>query len=160
MATVVRNSSVVNECILMGDEQGLLIVEFRKWANFFQEQGWKTIPKILSYYHFEFDRDFPGTVLCKKTLHDASTSYTIGLLDEVALPISDSIFDEVWTGMSPERQQELFNDLREYCSPETQDILCLEPKKPLPKKKRGRPKLREVTNKDDPEPVADGEPQE
>jgi len=100
---------------------------------------WDKIPFITKYSHFTFEKGKPGYVLCKTSLHDEGELFLMGFIDDEIL-ITDPAYEEFSTGLPPERQDYLFEKIRDFCTPATKDIVCPRPPHYTEKKKRGRPK--------------------
>ena len=54
---VVRSSSVVNECQLVGSQTGNVIVLVRDWADFLSPK-FHRLTGIKKYHHFQFSTSF------------------------------------------------------------------------------------------------------
>lgn len=146
--------SKVNKAVITGTEKGEVLVPFFDWQGFFTGLGWKKISQISSYSHFTFTlNDNMGSVKCSNGIDDEGSNFLIGMLpSENEFPTQ--IYPE---GLTQARKKYLFEKIREYCSPETADLLCplptetvsehgdedeplAGPSEPPQKKKRGRPK--------------------
>lgn len=141
VANIVQMSSVVNKPVITANEKEELKIDFWKWTDFFFETlNWTKIPLITSYSHFEFNRKKPGVVTCFKSLEDEGIEFKIGFLDDKKnLSITDDQFADLSSGLTEERKEYLFKNIREFCSDESKDILCPRPAK-MTESKRGRPK--------------------
>ena len=84
----------------------------------------KKISHLKTYHHFRFDKAFPGTVFCKQYFSSEETAINIlqtdrnmpqaGLLPPVITP----------KGISHERAEYLFKEIREFCRPGTEDFVA------------------------------------
>ena len=101
------------------------IVPSRDWARFLSSH-FRRLDGIKQYHHFRFERDHPGVVFLKKTA-TADEEQRI-LLRGVWTP---SPVDKppciTPPGLSLERQQYLFDRIREYCRADTRDLVCPDP---------------------------------
>ena len=64
IARVVEESASVNVAEFVGLHNRTVRVPTFDWATY-PGQFYKNLPNIKSYYHFRFDKEFPGTVFCK-----------------------------------------------------------------------------------------------
>ena len=65
IARAVEESAIVNVAELVGLHNGTVRVPTYDWVTYLK-QYFKKLPKIKSYHHFRFDKDYPGTVFCKQ----------------------------------------------------------------------------------------------
>ena len=65
VGTCVEETASVNVADLVGLHDGTVLVSTYDWTNYLS-QFFKKLPKIKSYHHFRFHKDFPGTIFCKK----------------------------------------------------------------------------------------------
>ena len=91
-------------------------------------QYFKAIPGVSKMHHFTFSAQHPGTVLVKKTVDSSEASVTItkasadvSVLKSTMPPVIPP------TGLSPERQRYLYEQIREFVPPAFQDQLCPAP---------------------------------
>ena len=121
--TCVEESASVNVAELVGLHDGTVLVSTDDWTNYLS-QFFKKLPKIKSYHHFRFHKDFPGTIFCKKYWNS----------EEIAINIlrNDARFPEggqpppiiTPSGISRERAQYLFKEIREFCREGTENLLA------------------------------------
>ena len=89
----------------------------------------KPIPGILEYHHFRFKKQTPGIVYCQKRLGGPITQINIlkakiKIKDIPSKELPHIIKPE---GFSKDRQTYLYNDIRQFCKPGTEDLVV-----PLP----------------------------
>ena len=123
---VVRSSSVVNECQLLGSQMmGNVIVPLRDWADFLSPK-FRRLTGIKKCHHFQFSTSFPGVVKLKvhsgaveerQSLKDPTWTTAVTDLPPVIQP----------TGLSFERHQYLFEKIRDFCREDVQDLVCPDP---------------------------------
>ena len=123
IARVVEESAVVNAAELVGLHNGTVRVFTYDWVTYLQ-QYFKKLPQIKTYYHFRFDKDFPGTVFCKQ--HWFSEERAINLLrNENRLPQPGQLPAIVNPqGISRERAEYLYREIREFCRDGTENLVA------------------------------------
>ena len=128
IANCVSLSSSVNVPQLIGSIDGNTFVSTYNWSEHFEDRTIKTALKgITQMQHFRFHSSSPGTVFVKtasstkereiKLLKDTSWTPSANQLPPVVVP----------TGLSAERQQYLYDKIREFCPAEKQDSVCPKP---------------------------------
>ena len=102
--------------------------EWREWDTFINSL-FKAIPNITKYHHFRLDSDSPGIVHAKERIDSTETHVSIfkrGVsvrkVRNAGLPRSLSP-----AGLSQERQQYLYTQIRPFVRPDFQDITCPSP---------------------------------
>ena len=126
MVDVVNNSADVNIAQLVGTQDGKVLVPTYSWASFLGEH-FRKLPQIKSYHHFQFLASKPGVVTLKK-FSDSSTSTFKLLHDDDWTPTADELPPVIHPpGLSNARQWYLYNQIREFCSTGTQDLVCPRP---------------------------------
>ena len=60
----VKESATVNVAELVGLHNGTVLLPTYDWVTYLGHY-FKKLPRIKSYHHFCFHKDFPGTVFCK-----------------------------------------------------------------------------------------------
>ncbi len=125
IAEVVNKSTVsgVNVAQLVGDEQGNVTVPCKNWQLFLQDT-FKPLPGIKGFHHFRFSRAEPGVVFAK--LHSESEEQRFELAKKSIVfrglpPVIPS------PGLDRNRQQYLFNIIKDYCKERVKDLVCPEP---------------------------------
>ena len=126
IARAVEESASVNAAELVGLHSGSVRVSAYDWTTYLG-QYFKKLPKIKSYYHFRFHKDHPGTVFCKQ--HWYSEEQAIYLLrDQNNLPQADQMPPTVTPqGISRERSEYLYKEIREFCRDGTEDLVAPAP---------------------------------
>ncbi|CAH3013857.1 unnamed protein product [Porites evermanni] len=120
IAREVEDSATVNTAELAGLHNGTVLIPTYDWMSYL-DTFFKKIPDLKTYHHFRFDKAFPGTVFCKQYFSSEETAINIiktdrnmpqaGLLPPVITP----------KGISHERAEYLFKEIREFCYPGTED---------------------------------------
>ena len=68
IARAIEDSATVNTAELVGLHNGTVLIPTHDWMSYF-ETFFKKIPKLKSYHHFRFDKDFPGQCFVNSTGH-------------------------------------------------------------------------------------------
>lgn len=127
-AQLVESSSAagVNKAQLAGTHDGKVIVPVYNWSAFL-EQYFVRFPGIKKYHHFRFSKDEPGKMYFKQ--YNTSPEQSMLLLKNPAiLPLSAVLPPKVNPqGLSQERKQYLYRDIRQFCKPGTEDIVAPAP---------------------------------
>ena len=136
---VVEASAAVNHAQLVGSQDGEVIVQVYDWANHFHAPFKQTALKgIKSMHHLTFTSEKPGIVSVQES--STSPAKEINMLKSTSWkPTRHQLPDTVTpAGLPPERQQYLFEKIREFCPAECQDAVCPEPSTipPTPKRRR------------------------
>ena len=115
----VENSAAVNHAQLVGTQDGEILVATYDWAAFFDKKFKQTaLQGIKLIQHFRFDESFPGVVFTRSTSDEAEQKITM-LKDWTWVPSSTDLPLVVSpAGLSHERQQYLYEKIREFCRPE------------------------------------------
>ena len=79
IARAVEKSASVNVAKFVGLHNGTVRVPTFDWATYLG-QFYKELPNIKSYYHFRFDKEFPGTVFCKQYWFSEEKAFNLKLL--------------------------------------------------------------------------------
>ena len=130
IAKVVVSSAQVNELQLVGTQSGEIIIQTYDWT-------WvsdKKIPLITKHHHFKFYSSNPGTVTVKEYSDSQENVYALTHSTLIGLP--ETVHPR---GLSLERQWYLHDKIREFCSPETRDLVCPEPQTPKPRSSSAPP---------------------
>ena len=122
IARSVEESASVNVAELVGLHNGTVLIPTYDWftylGNFF-----KKLPNIKSFYHFRFHRDFPGTVFCKEYWNSQERAVNLlrngTTLEAGGLPPTISP-----SGISRERAEYLYKEIREFCRDGTEDLVA------------------------------------
>ena len=128
LATVVEASGEVNIAQLVGREDGTTYVPVYSWASFLAPH-FRRIPQLKKYHHITISCENPRVVSLKLAA-DSSTE-TLQLLRDGWAPTLDDLPCIVPPPrLTPERQWYLYNNIREYCTEHTRDIVCPKPLSP------------------------------
>lgn len=115
----------VNKAQLVGTHDGQEIVPVYDWAAFLSEYFTK-LPNIKKYHHFHFSMDEPGKVYFKE--HRFSQERSLMLLkDPTVMPplvLPCKLRPE---GLSQERKQYLYREIRPFCKYGTEDLVAPAP---------------------------------
>ena len=140
---VVKSSAVVNHAQLVGTQDGQVIVPTYNWAQYFNNPFRQTALKgIKGMHHLTFFHLKPGTATVKDSV--TSPEREINLLQDYTWKPRQTDRPPVIPppGLSLERQQYLFDKIREFCPTDCRDLVCPEPTQPEhstpppPKRKR------------------------
>ena len=131
IAKAVNVSAEVNTSQLVGTQEGDAIVAAYSWDKFFSAYFSKLVG-IKKFQHFRFASSSPGTVFAKQYSDSQEVSFKL-LTDTRWVPSSLDLPEEIdRPGLSRDRQQYLYEKIREFCSEEQQDRVCPQPTAPLP----------------------------
>ena len=131
LVEVVNSSAQVNCAQLVGSDDGEVIVPTYDWSGFLSEHFCK-VPQLKSYHHFQFSTALPGVVLLKKFSDSDSSRFRI-LTDNEWVPSPHTLPPVIRpAGLSLPRKWYLYNSIREYCRPGTEDLVCPLPLDPPP----------------------------
>ena len=137
---VVESSAAVNHAQLVGTQDGEVLVPTYDWAKFFDNPfKQKAFQGIKAMHHVTFNHNKPGIAVVKYSV--TSPEREINVLKDNSWKPRASDLPPIITppGLSLERQQYLFNKIREFCPQECQDLVCPDPEHnapPPPKRKR------------------------
>jgi len=123
IARAVEESSSLNASEIVGLHNGTVRVTTYDWVTYLQ-RFFKKLPQIKSYYHFRFDKDHPGTVFCKQ--HWFSEERAINLLRCRGQHPTPGQLPAIISpeGLSRERMQYLYREIREFCRDGTEDLVA------------------------------------
>ena len=128
IANCVAQSSFVNVPQLVGALDGTMFVPTYDWSSFFEETTVKTALKGITHlHHFRFSKLHPGKVFVKEASN--SNEREINLLKNVSWKPSSQVLPSpvIPNGLSHERQQYLYDKIREFCPDEKKDNVCPRP---------------------------------
>ena len=125
IAEVVDNSAKCNVPQLVAEQDGSLLVQTHDWTKHLSPH-FNRIKNIKGFGHFSFASEHPGKVFIRQ--YSDSTPHEVQLLKDGWMPTHQNIPEEVKpTGLSAERQQYLFEKIREFCPTSVQDEVCPKP---------------------------------
>ena len=125
LAHMVENSSSVgvNKAQLVGTHDGRIIVPVYDWVSFL-ERYFKRITNIKKYHHFRFSKESPDVVFCKEFVNSPEQSFV--LLKNPAITPPSSVLPSIVRpdGLSQERKNYLYQEIRQFCKPGTEDLVA------------------------------------
>ena len=123
---VESSSSGINKAQLVGRHDGTVIVPVYDWSSFLAPY-FKRFPNIKKCQHFRFSKDEPGKVYFKES--NSSPEQSIMLLkNRTILPPASQLPPELHpAGLSEERKQYLYREIRQFCKPGTEDLVAPAP---------------------------------
>ena len=122
----VNESAKPNVAQLVGSQDGELIVPMYNWSKYFEEVTVKSSLKGISQmHHFRFTRQHPGKVFVKD--NNREKERCINLLKDLSWRPSALPEPIIPPGLSLERQQYLYDKIREYCPEQCRDLVCPKP---------------------------------
>ena len=123
IARAVEESASVNVAEFVGLHNGTVRVPTYDWATYLG-QFYKKLPNIKSYYHFRFDKEFPGTVFCKQYWFSEEKAINL-LRNRNQLPQPGQLPEIVRPqGISRERAEYLYKEIREFCRDGTENLVA------------------------------------
>jgi len=127
---VVNSSAVNNTALIVGDgTRDTEEVIMYDWAQFLP-QFFRRLPHILTYHQIVLTAE--GVAHCKKLVGESATTEI--LLNKY--PAADLLPTAIPSkGLDLQRQWYLYEQIREFCKPDTQDLVCPRPSFPKPKGK-------------------------
>ena len=126
------NSSTCNLAELVGTHDGNVLVETYDWASMLSHY-FKKMTNITDYHHFQFSAAEPGIVNVSVGLDD-EPPFSIMLLKKDAPPFDGQLPETIPPkGFTPEREEYLYNEIREFCKEGVEDLVA-----PIPTAKRAR----------------------
>ena len=115
----------VNKAQLVGTHDGRGIVPVYDWVTFLS-QFFTKLPNIKKYHHFRFSMDEPGKIYFKE--HRSSPEHCLMVLKDPAvmppLVLPGRLHPE---GLSRERKEYLYREIRSFCKHGTEDLVALAP---------------------------------
>jgi hypothetical protein len=111
----------INVAQLVGDEFGNLFVPIYDWSSYFL-QFFKKIAGIKQYHHFEMHAGSPGKVKCKVFASSDTIEHIVSTNIPLGMPAQ-----LIPGGLSASRKAYLYKEIREFCTPRTQDLVCPKP---------------------------------
>lgn len=130
IARAIEDSASVNTAELVGFHNGTVLIPTYDWMSYLAT-FFKKIPQLKSYHHFRFDKDFPGTVFCKQYWSSEEQALNI-LKHERNVPEHGRLPPVITPqGISRERDEYLFKEIREFCRHGTEHFVAPEPKRGL-----------------------------
>ena len=128
VATICEESGDCNSTQLVGTHDGQVFVECFDWTRFLSD-FFRKIPQVTSYDHFYFTSKEPGVIKYSAELNQDLESFN--LMKRDAPPFRGHPVVYPPRGFVPEREEYLFNEIREFCAKGTEDLVA-----PAPTNKR------------------------
>lgn len=129
-ADIVEGSSTVgvNKAQLVGTHDGRTIVTAYNWSSFL-DRYFNKLPNIKKYHHFRFSKDEPGKVYFKEFSTSPEQSRTLLKNSDLAILPPASMLPPTINpeGLSQDRKQYLFREIRTFCKPGTEDLVAPPP---------------------------------
>lgn len=123
---VETSSSGLNKARLVGTRDGRLIVPVYDWISFLG-QYFKKLPNITKFHHFRFSKENPGMVFYREFVSSPEQSFKL-LKRNVILPSPSSLPNEINPdGLTEERKNYLYHEIRQFCKPGTEDLVAPAP---------------------------------
>ena len=105
----------------VGLTNGETLIPTLDWSGYF-EPFFKKLPKLKRYQYFRFHRDYPGTVFCREEYDSDEIAVNI-LRKAGVLPKGHPDWIKP-QGLSEDRKNYLRNEIRQFCRPGTEDLVC------------------------------------
>ena len=123
IATSVEESASVNAGELVGLHNGTVLVPCYDWTTSLGLY-FKKFPQIKSCYHFRFHKDHPGIVFCKEYWNSEVKAINI-LRNARVVPAGGELPPTISpSGMSKERAEYLYKEIREFYKDGTEDLVA------------------------------------
>ena len=111
---------------IVGLENGKLLVQYYDWksylATFFEK-----IPNITRYHHFNFSHEYPDGEIHVQEFNDSEEKVFNMLTDSNNLPKNILPTPIYPVGMTHDRKEYLYREIRKFCRPGTEDIVAPRP---------------------------------
>ena len=120
------SSAGVNKAQIVGTHDGRVIVPVYDWVSFLGRY-FKKMPNIKRFHHFTFSRESPGMVSYKESVSSPQQSFMLreNLADVPASGALPPIIEP--DGLTEERKQYLYQEIRAFCKPGTEDFVAPAP---------------------------------
>ncbi|XP_011662879.2 uncharacterized protein LOC105437692 [Strongylocentrotus purpuratus] len=124
IVNVVDSSTVsgVNIPQLVGNEKGDVFVKVYDWSNHLGKH-FKRFPRITFARHFRVTEDHPGRVFYKEKSDSAEEMFDLARSSPP--PTLPPLIQPA--GLDASRRKYLYEQIREFCTPETRDLVCPAP---------------------------------
>jgi len=118
--------SGVNIPQLVGSETGDTFVPMYDWHGFL-DLHFRAIPGIKTLHHFTFSSSDPGAVVVK--VHADSQESKVVVMKKGQRVAAAKGFPDIIPspGLDFTRQKYLYDNIRDFCTPETKDLMCPRP---------------------------------
>lgn len=82
---------------------------------------------IMSFHHFPFSEDEPGIVYCKESVSSPEQQFVL-LKNRAVIPPAAVLPQEINPeGLSQERKNYLYREIRQFCRPGTENLVAQAP---------------------------------
>ena len=128
IAEAIESSSQtgVNVAKLCGLHDGTVHVPVYDWSAYLSP-FFRKIPDIKKYHHFRFSSSYPGKFFLREHVDSPETEFKI-LFDTSVLPPASLPPVEIKApGLSAERKNYLYKEIRPFCKHGTEDLVATEP---------------------------------
>ena len=104
---------------------------FYEWSSFFTPV-FRNIRNIARYHHLCFTAEKPGVVYLRELAHQEEVAFQ--MLHQPNFSFPDHVLTDpsINKGIALDRQWYLYEKVRPYCTEETADQVCPQPKEPKP----------------------------
>ena len=125
-ARLVETSSTagINKAQLVGTHNGRVIVPVYDWSTFLG-QYFKKFPNIKKIHHFRFSKENPGMVYYKEFVTSPEQSFMLLKNNAILPPTLPNVINP--DGLTVERKNYLYREIRQFCKPGTEDIVAPAP---------------------------------
>ena len=113
-------------CMLVATHDDRILVPVYDWSSFLG-QYFKKIPHNKKFHHFRFSKNEPGIVYCKELLSSPEQAFQL-LKDHAVIPLASVLPQTINPeGLSEERRNYLFREIRQFCRSGTEDLVAPAP---------------------------------
>ena len=120
------SSTGVNKAQLVATHDGRIIVPVYDWSTFLG-QYFKKITNITNFYHFRFTEDEPGVVYCKESVSSPEQRFVLLKNCAVIPPVAVLPVEIKPEGLSQERKNYLYREIRQFCRQGTENLVAPAP---------------------------------
>ena len=104
---------------------------FYEWSSFFT-LVFRNNPNITEHHHFRFTAEKPGVVYLRELVDQEEVAFQMLLQPKLTFPDHVPSDPSVNKGIALDRQWYLYEKVLPYCTEETADQVCPQPKEPKP----------------------------
>lgn len=117
------SNAEVNKAQLVATHDDCILVPLYDWSSFLG-QYFKKIPHIKKFHHFRFSKNEPSIVYCKELLSSPEQAFQ-SLKDHAVIPPASVLPQTInLEGLSKERRNYLFREIRQFCRSGTEDLVA------------------------------------
>ena len=133
IASVVDNSAHCNTSQIVCDQKDSVFVRSFNWTTYLAPH-FKRITNLKKYHHFRFSSESPGIAYLQ--LNADLKEEEVELLKNSWEPVPRELPPILQPkGLSDERQWYLYEQVRQFCTDDCQDLVCSRPATPNPKRR-------------------------